>query len=133
MRPRPRILVVDDEVNVARTLEMILDAAGYSLNSAHSGAEAITLLTSAQRFDIVLTDLNMEKSDTGLDVAQVASQLEPRPVIVIFTGFPDDPTLKRARETQLVDDIIVKPVPIDELLGVLGGLLSRSRQAATGS
>jgi len=130
MRPRPRILIVDDEVNVARTLQMILEIQGYRVTAAYSGAQAAQLLSSRLRFDAVVTDLNMERADTGLDIARRAAQLQPRPMIMIATGFPDASNLQRALHAHVVDYVIFKPLPVEELLGALRRLLSFRMQAA---
>ncbi len=87
MSSKPSILIVDDEVNVARTLKMVFEHEGYEATTAFSCAEALALLGNSHVFDIVMTDLNMEKEDIGLEVAKKAMQLRPRPVVVICTGF----------------------------------------------
>jgi DNA-binding NtrC family response regulator len=130
MRPRPRILVVDDEVNVARTLQMILEGQGYRASAAYSCAQAIQVLDSSARFDVVLTDMNMEKPESGLEVALAASRLKLRPIIIVVTGFPDTNNMKQALNTHAVDYVIIKPLAVEELLGTLRRLLSFRRHAS---
>ena len=78
MAKAPSILIVDDEINVTRTLQLVFQEAGYEVKTAYSSAEAIKLLSKGGHFDAVITDLNMEKEDIGLEVARKAKLLAPR-------------------------------------------------------
>lgn len=124
MPRKPAILVVDDEENVTRTLRMVFEQEGYDVTTAYSSAEAVKILKNGHQLDAVITDLNMEKEDIGLDVARAAQSLRPRPVIVICTGFAN---LNNAREAlnMHVDYLANKPVDLDELTSALRRLLSR--------
>src|SRR5260370_22339748 len=82
-----RLLLVDDEPSVALTLQMILQRHGYDVSVAHSCAEALVRLGEDVRFHGVITDLNMETEDIGLEVVKAAQQLKPRPVTVVCTGY----------------------------------------------
>src|SRR4051812_8746536 len=116
------ILLVDDEVNVTRTLQMILEQEGYKVTPAYSAAEAMTKFKAGMRPAIVITDLNMEKEDIGLDVARAAQRLKPRPLVVICTGYANVDNATIALEMR-VDHLLTKPVSIDELRGSLAKLL----------
>jgi DNA-binding NtrC family response regulator len=116
------ILLVDDEVNVTRTLQMILEQLGYKVIPAYSAAEALTKFKGGLRPAIVITDLNMEKDDIGLEVARVAQRLKPRPIVVICTGYANVENASLALEMR-VDHLLTKPVNIEELQGSLVKLL----------
>ena len=60
-----RILIVDDHENTRFTLSMILKKEGFQLEEAEDGEKAITLITQ-DNFDLVLTDLKMEKVVRGV-------------------------------------------------------------------
>src|SRR5437764_28618 len=94
MRAVPHLLIVDDEPNVLLTLGMIFELDGYHVTRAASCAEALHELANGNSFAAVITDLNMEKPDIGLDVARAALRLRPRPAVVICTGYAD---IKNAR------------------------------------
>src|SRR5207253_579962 len=81
------ILLVDDEVNVARTLQMVFEQEGYTVTAAYSAREALQSFKDGLRTDVVITDLNMERDDIGLEVARAAQKLKPRPLVVICTGY----------------------------------------------
>jgi len=108
------ILLVDDEVNVTRTLQMILEQEGYAVMPAYSAAEALGKFKGGFRPGIVITDLNMEKDDIGLEVARAAQKLKPRPIVVICTGYANVENASIALDMR-VDHLLTKPVSIDEL------------------
>ena len=87
MPEKPTLLIVDDEANVLFTLKLVLEEDGYDITTASTCAEALKLIHNAHRFDAILTDLRMEREDIGLELAEAAAKLRPRPVIMIFTGY----------------------------------------------
>ncbi|HEY8209495.1 MAG TPA: sigma-54 dependent transcriptional regulator [Myxococcaceae bacterium] len=84
-RSEPRVLVVDDHVEMARLLGDQLGELGYRVTTATSGGEAVDALRSAP-FDVVITDLRMEKTD-GFDVLQAALEVDPSLPVLIMTAF----------------------------------------------
>jgi CheY-like chemotaxis protein len=124
------ILLVDDEVNVARTLQMVFEQEGYKVTAAYSAREALQVFEDGLRADIVITDLNMEKDDIGLDVARAAQKLKPRPLVVICTGYANIENSALALEMR-VDYLVTKPVDLDELKQALVLMLGRRGTSAT--
>ena len=120
------ILLVDDEVNVTRTLQMILEQEGYKVVPAYSAAEALTRFKGGFRPGIVITDLNMEKDDIGLEVARAAQKLKPKPIVVICTGYANVENASIALEMR-IDHLLTKPVNIEELRGSLIKLLAERK------
>lgn len=108
------ILLADDEPNVLLTLKLVLEQDGYEVVTADSAAMAIALMNQPRRFDAILTDLNMEKEDIGLDVAREAAKLQPRPAIIIITGFGSIENARAALKIQ-VEHFATKPIDLDEL------------------
>ncbi|HZQ92360.1 MAG TPA: response regulator [Terriglobales bacterium] len=125
------LLIVDDEPSVTLTLKLIFEREGYSVVAAYSCAEALMLFANGHRYDAVITDLNMERDDIGLEVVRSAQTLDPRPVIVICTGYANVENATQALELR-VDYLATKPVDLEELIGALRRLISR-RAAARGS
>jgi len=124
------ILLVDDEVNVARTLQMVFEQEGYDVTTAYSAREALQVFKEGLRTDVVITDLNMEREDIGLEVARAAQKLRPRPLVVICTGYATVDNSSSALEMQ-VDYLVTKPVDLDELKSALLLMLGRRRIGAT--
>lgn len=124
---RPSLLIVDDEPNVLLTLRLVLEEEGYQIHTAASCAEAQKVLSNSGHFDAILTDLWMEKEDIGLELARIASKLQPRPVIVIFTGFGSTANARAALDVP-VDYFALKPLDIDELKRVLNRLVLQATE-----
>ena len=107
------MLLVDDEELVRRgTAEMLADA-GYVVQQAASGHEALALLAKDPQLKLLITDYAMPGM-TGIELAQHASQLRPALPVLMITGFADMdghtigelPRLaKPFRQTELVDAI----------------------------
>jgi CheY-like chemotaxis protein len=108
------ILLVDDEVNVAETMKMVLEQEGYRVTTAYTAAAAITALQ-ATKFSAVITDLNMESKDVGLEVARAAQDQKHRPLIVVCTGYPSVQNLHSAFDLH-IDYVAIKPCEIRDLL-----------------
>ncbi|HZQ67357.1 MAG TPA: response regulator [Terriglobales bacterium] len=121
------LLLVDDEISVLQTLKMVLENEGYRVATAESCAQAMALLQ-ADSFDGIITDLNMEKEDIGLEVARAALQFEKRPVIVVLTGFASIVNSRQALAMG-IDYMAHKPVELNDLLPALNRLVSRRRES----
>src|SRR5579864_5553289 len=110
---RPLVLLADDEASITRTLQMVLEQHGYRVLPAYSAAEAISIMKDGNRLDMVITDLNMERDDIGLEVARTAFGLKPRPVVAICTGYATIDNTREALKMQ-VDYLATKPVDLEE-------------------
>ena len=80
-----RILVVDDEENIRKSLRMILEYEGYSLIEASTGEEALSLLKETVDVDLVFLDVKLP----GMDGLEVLSEIKKRPVspeVVVISG-----------------------------------------------
>lgn len=126
---KPSLLLVDDESSVLLTLSMVLESDGYSVTTASSAAEALALMRAGKTFDILVTDVCLEREDIGLKVARHAFRLRPRPIIVLITGFASIENAREALEMH-VDYYALKPLDLDELRSALNRLIS-ARHAAS--
>ena len=101
-----RVLVVDDEPNIADTLARVLQTGGYEALSVHSGEEAVataaTFLPDIAILDVMLGGLN------GIDAASMIVQQRPSCRIVLFSGHPETAKLVESGETPF--EIFAKPV-----------------------
>ena len=82
--PQARILVVDDERNIRKNLGMMLEAAGYKVDTAGDGEEALTK-SKEQSYDIAFVDLQMPKMG-GLELTRFLRGLSSTTAIVILTA-----------------------------------------------
>lgn len=120
---QPSLLIVDDETNVALTLQMVFEREGYTVRTANSSASALKLLENGHVFDAVITDLNMEKENIGLEVAQAALRLHPKPAVVLCTGYASVENSAAALQMK-VDYLATKPVDLDELKRAVSRLMA---------
>jgi DNA-binding NtrC family response regulator len=85
---RTRILVVDDDSDLRLTLCEYLEGRNFTVSSARNGSEAIALLRSRKStFDIIFTDLMMPPGPDGMEVLNIAKELNPFCYVVVMTGY----------------------------------------------
>ena len=120
------ILIVDDEESVLQTLRMVFEMEGYDVSTASSCQEALDVLGNGKSFDAVITDLNMETEDIGLEVARAAVKHKPKPAVVICTGFASLDNSKESLKMG-VDFMAHKPVELTALISALNRLIARER------
>jgi two-component system response regulator HydG len=82
---KARVLVVDDVVDMAETVAMDLEAAGYETAVADSGTAAVALFQKDPA-DVVVTDLRMKNVD-GLDVLDGVKRVDPEVPVLLMTAF----------------------------------------------
>jgi two-component system KDP operon response regulator KdpE len=116
-----RVLVVEDEAPMRRTLDIGLRARGYTVELAATGEEALELARRAQP-DVVILDLGLP----GIDGTQVASSLRSWsavPIIVLSARGAE--ATKVAALDAGADDYVTKPFGMDELLARIRAALRR--------
>jgi two-component system nitrogen regulation response regulator NtrX len=119
-----KILVVDDEVSIRKSLSEILEDEGHDVLVASDGAHA--LQTMAQELpDAVLLDIWMPGMD-GLEVLKEAKKRFPELQFIIMSGHGTIETAVRATKLGAFD-FIEKPLSLDKVVIVLNNLLSISR------
>jgi len=72
---KPNILVVDDEKDICMALNILLTKEGYAVKEAYNGEEALDRLRETN-FDVIMTDIRMEKMD-GFEVLKQAQKISP--------------------------------------------------------
>lgn len=105
-----RLLVVDDEPAMRQLCLRALDH--FEITPADDGQAALKRL-GEERFDVVLTDVNMPKLD-GLELLQAVKQADPSQLVILITGYSDKETVLRALKAG-ADDFISKPVNLLQL------------------
>jgi CheY-like chemotaxis protein len=118
------VLLVDDESSILQTLRLVFEHEGYEVATAQSSSEALNLLGRNGKFDAVITDLNMEQEDIGLEVARAALKTRPKPAVVICTGFASISNSRTALDMG-VDYMAHKPVELRDLISALNRLIAR--------
>lgn len=108
-----KVLVVDDERGVRRTLEFLLAKEGFEVSLAASGEEAVARFEE-QPADLVLTDLRMGDM-SGLDVVREVKQRSPQTEVIVMTAYGCIDTAVEAMKLGATD-YITKPAKNDEIL-----------------
>jgi len=122
-QPLKAVLVVDDDKQLASALQWILVDENYLVDVAFDGEEAL-LKVKVHQYDVVICDLMMPRL-RGDEFYLKAKELRPDIAdrFIFITGFAADSEIKNfLRGTRLKH--LVKPFPIDELIGSVKQLLA---------
>jgi len=128
-RGRERILIVDDEPEVAIVVQKMLEFLGYKVRSQTSSIEAFNIFRlhlPEDPFDLVLTDLTMPRL-TGLDLARKLHNLQPNLPIVLCTGFNEKMTAEEANRLG-IQKLLLKPFSIQALAVTIRQVLDENIQ-----
>ncbi|MEO5853089.1 MAG: response regulator transcription factor [Nocardioides sp.] len=117
----PRVLVVDDEVNLARAVRDVLERLGHVVDDAHDGLAA---LSAAATFapDLVILDLGLPDMD-GIEVTTRLRSWYAAPILIL-SGMDQEERKVAALEAG-ADDYLVKPFGVRELVARVNALLRR--------
>jgi two-component system response regulator GlrR len=122
-----RALLVDDEPSILLTLGLLLKAEGFDLQTANS-AEAAKARLSETNFDVVVSDLSLEKPLSGYEVVHAANLQEIKPVTVVISAFPDSLAVWKEKGA---DAALQKPTDVQELLSTIEQLLREHHAGAS--
>jgi PAS domain S-box-containing protein len=119
-RSAARVLVIDDDRDVADSLVILLEMLGATVQVAYCGEEGLALLQ-AFRPDVVLVDLGLPGIDGYETARRIRALTEGRPVrLVALTGWGESDILARAREAGF-DQKLTKPASFDSLQEAIAG------------
>jgi DNA-binding NtrC family response regulator len=83
-----RVLVIDDEDAVLRSVRRRLEREGYDIETAENAVEgAKRILEDAQPFDAIITDMSMDSPDSGLRVLHAAFSRDLFAAVIVMTAF----------------------------------------------
>lgn len=122
-----RVLVVEDEPQLVRALEINLKARRYEVDTAPDGATALRL-AAAHHPDAILLDLGLPDMD-GLDVLRNLRRWTRVPVLVVSARQASDEKIEALDAG--ADDYVTKPFAIDELLARLRAAIRRAVTVTT--
>jgi two-component system response regulator PilR (NtrC family) len=112
VRPRPRILVVDDEASMRDMLRIVLRRDGYDVRVAPDGRVALDILK-REPFDLLLSDIRMPDL-SGVEVLRAAKELNCDIIAFMMTAYASTSTAVEAMRLGAVD-YFTKPFNMDEL------------------
>lgn len=123
-----KILVVEDDKSLNRTVCTFLNSSGYEAVGCLSANEAYDALYDAV-FDLIVSDIMMPEVD-GFEFARSVRDTN-REIPILFMTARDDIASKQRGFRIGVDDYMVKPIDLDELFLRIGALLRRAKIAAS--
>ena len=123
-----RILVVDDEQDVLVGLRALLEGHGHYVKTFDNPVQALEHIASGDAdYDLVITDYRMPGGISGLDLAKRVKEHERRKAKVFLmsafdmTSLPglNEPDLNEAAKSEIVDEIIQKPIRNNKLIAII--------------
>src|SRR5438477_5722844 len=121
------LLLVDDEPSIRLTLLPIFEERGFQVQVAANVSEALATIK-AQRFDVLLSDINIDRESDGFTVVQAMREANPDAVTILLTGYPAFETALRSIRVE-IDDYFTKPADLDAIVNAIDRkLLARGIQ-----
>lgn len=121
-----RILVAEDQFEVLSVIVRSLTSAGYHVEAATNGKDALALFNSQGPYDLLLTDVVMPGQMRGPDLAQACREKDPRLPVIFMSGYASEATV-HGNGLRPDDVRLMKPVPRIELLETIERLLANRR------
>lgn len=106
------LLLVDDDPFILEGIGEDLASRGYQVTRVNSGEKAVEMLQHTN-FDLVITDLVMERTD-GIQVLKISKEIDATVMVIILTGFGDMLSAIEALRNQ-ADDYMLKPCESSEM------------------
>jgi signal transduction histidine kinase len=117
--PRPlQILLVEDNLDAAETLSLLLKLGGHEVLMCHDGAKAVDLAL-ARHYDLVICDIGLPGLDGFTVVERIRAALPDKPPFFIATSGYNQPQDRARAIRSGFDHYLVKPVAIDMLLALI--------------
>jgi CheY-like chemotaxis protein len=126
-----RVLIVEDSLDAAQTLQELLQAIGYEVSVAYTGPDGLQAALQL-RPNVILCDIGLP----GLDGYQIAIRLRQQPAgrltrLIAVTGYGGAENRRRAEEAGF-DHHMTKPVDLDELERLLAAEAALLQKRAAG-
>lgn len=124
-----KILVVEDDRDLNRTVCAYLNQNGYETEGCLNANDAYDAMYGGTHFDIIISDIMMPDVD-GFEFAKTVRELN-QDIPIMFMTARDDFAAKQRSFRVGIDDYMVKPIDLDELLLRIGALLRRAKIASS--
>jgi DNA-binding response OmpR family regulator len=112
---KPRLLLVEDHVDTARTLARLLRFSGYRVRTAGTVARALEVVA-ADRFDLLISDLGLPDA-SGHDLMRQVRAISDTPGIAL-SGYGMEDDVRKSLEAGFLDHL-VKPINLDRLKALI--------------
>jgi CheY-like chemotaxis protein len=122
----PRILIVENNTDLAKSAHRVLSNAGYEAVIATNGQEALDTLRSDKAFQVLFTDIIMTRGIDGIEIAREAIKLKPDMKVLFSSGFSKAALLASGKKV-LEDRFIAKPYRREDLITKIESLAEGER------
>jgi len=109
-----RVLLVEDDTLTRRNTAIYLRRAQIEVDEAASGEEAIRLITSIDKYDVLVSDLRMPGLNDGMDVINCQQRVSPGTACILVTAFGSAQLQKQAQDRNVT--YLEKPISLLDLL-----------------
>ena len=121
-----RILVVDDDISIRKSVATILEEEGYIVDTAGTGEEA-TKKSHSNFFNLALIDIRLPDME-GTKLLTDLKETVPKMVKIIITGFPSLPNAIEA-VNRGADAYVLKPFDVEKLLEMIKEHLKKQQES----
>ena len=126
MKKRANILIVDDNINLSKTMSLILKRKGYEVTTAPDGPTAIKGIKE-RPFDLIFMDIKMPLMD-GVQTYRKIKKIRPKSIVIMMTAYAVGNLVAEALK-EGVYGIIYKPLDIEKMIS----LIEKSRKKKQGA
>ncbi|SNS91568.1 His Kinase A (phospho-acceptor) domain-containing protein [Noviherbaspirillum humi] len=127
-RARHAVLVVDDEAPIRQMAAEMLEELGYEVLEAGDGPQALPLLQSGRRIDLLVTDIGLPNGMNGRQLAEAARGLRPGLKVLLITGYAQAGALDEGR-FDADTSLLTKPFRLDAFAARIAAMLEGVPQA----
>lgn len=117
MGEEPRVLLVDDDISLLKTMSFILRRRGCSITVAQSGDEAIRMV-GEDPFDVIFMDVKMPIMN-GLECYENIRGIRPDATVVMMTAYAVEDLVQKALQEGAYG-VMYKPLDMEEVLRLIG-------------
>ncbi len=110
---KPRLLVVDNEMDVCNFVKSFFEMRGFDVVTAFNGDEALKVLEHIKP-DLIILDVVMRSEHEGLDYLPRVKKASPESKVIMITGVDDKEAIETAKKLG-ADDYITKPLVLEYL------------------
>ncbi|MEM9435189.1 MAG: PAS domain-containing protein [Pseudomonadota bacterium] len=121
-----RILVVEDQIEVLGVVVRALQEAGYDVEAASNGDDALRVFEASNSFDLLLTDVVMPGNLNGPELAKACREIKNDLPVIFMSGYASEATV-HGNGLRVSDIRLMKPVPKSELLDAVRSQLSKTQ------
>lgn len=126
MEKRANILIVDDNISLAKTMSLILKRKGYEATTAPDGLVAIKRIKE-RPFDLIFMDIKMPLMD-GVQIYRKIKKIRPETIVIMMTAYAVENLVAQALKEGAYG-IIYKPLDIEKMIS----LIEKSRKKKQGA